>query len=170
MNRNIMATESGVNPQELLKENQILRSKIKELEERELEIRKSELFLRENQVNIEHVLAEIPLVLYIYDLEEKKNVFINREVACFLGYTETEVQAMGSDVLLNLVHPEDLPYCLEHHSRLIYAEPKQVLQVKYRMRNSNGQWKWFSGSDTPFQKQPGSRTRYIIGCAQEIPE
>lgn len=154
--------------EELIKENKLLKLKIKQLEEEECEIRRSEAFLRENQITIEQILASAPVMLYIYDLHDRKNVFINKEVTYFLGFSDIEVQSMGSQVLKNLIHPADLHRCLVHHSKLLQAEEGQILQVKYRMKNSKGEWRYFQGSDTPFNKQTGQSTRYILGCAQEV--
>jgi PAS domain S-box-containing protein len=50
----------------------------------------------------ERVADATPGILYIYDLEERRNVYVNREVTTALGYDATDFQAIGETFLTDL--------------------------------------------------------------------
>ena len=50
----------------------------------------------------------MPDVLYVLDLREGRNVYVNREVWRVLGYTPEQVPGMDRGTLESLVHPDDL--------------------------------------------------------------
>lgn len=145
-----------------------VQSRIVELERALDTIRRKDRLITESQNVVSRVLGSLPVIIYVYDLAERRNAYINREAVDFLGYTTEEIQAMGSDMLATLMHPEDLGGAIAHHAKLVHAEAGSVLQCRYRMKNSKGQWRWFVSSDTPFEKEETGNTRFILGCAQEL--
>ncbi|MBL8020929.1 MAG: PAS domain-containing protein [Leptospirales bacterium] len=150
--------------------DEVSQGRIAELERALEAIRRKDRILTESQSTLGRVLASVPVIIYVYDLLERKNVYINRDMTDFLGYSAEQIQAMGSDVLATLIHAEDLPVAVQHHARLLHAEPGVALQTKYRMKTVTGGWRWFLSSDVPFEKEIGSPTRFILGCAQVLPD
>jgi PAS domain-containing protein len=65
--------------------------------------------LRESENFLQRVTEVTPGVLYVFDLEKQRSVFINRSVASVIGYSPEEIAAMGTEVLPILMHPDDLP-------------------------------------------------------------
>ena len=54
-------------------------------------------------------LAEtIPHVVFLYDLTEQRNVYVNERSASVLGYTAQEVMEMGNQFVPRTMHPDDL--------------------------------------------------------------
>lgn len=145
-----------------------VQSRIAELERALEAIRRKDRLITESQNVVSRILGNLPVIIYVYDLAEKRNAYINREAAEFFGYSTEEIQAMGSDMLARLMHPEDLGGAVAHHARLAKTEAGTVLQYRYRLKGSKGEWRWFVSSDTPFEKEPGQDTRFILGCAQQI--
>jgi len=145
-------------------------TRIAELERALEAIRRKDRLMTESQSAVSRILAAAPVIIYVYDLSERKNVYINREVTDILGYSTEQLQAMGTSMLSTLIHPEDLPIAIQHHARLVTTEAEEILQVRYRMKSARGDWRWFVSSDSPFEKEPGQATRFIIGCAQEMPD
>ena len=72
-------------------------------------INKDTAELKERQHFIEVILDAEPGTVYIYDLQTKKNVFINRDWLINYGYTIDETQG-DENLLANIIHPEDLPH------------------------------------------------------------
>ncbi|MGH2415123.1 MAG: response regulator, partial [Microcystaceae cyanobacterium] len=64
--------------------------------------------LRESQHVLQQVIDTIPGILYIYDLVEQRNLYVNRQIADLLGYTPEQIQAMGTQLFPQLLHPDDL--------------------------------------------------------------
>ncbi|HMW61319.1 MAG TPA: PAS domain-containing protein, partial [Leptospiraceae bacterium] len=137
--------------------------------ERTLEaIRRKDRLMTESQSTVSRILLHAPVMIYVYDLVDKRNVYINREATDFLGYSSDQIRDLGPDLLSTLIHPEDLPRAIAHHNRLLGATGP--LKLVYRMKNAKGEWRNFLSCDTPFETEPGEQTRFILGCVQEMPD
>jgi len=123
-------------------------------------------------IDIQHMLHRIldttPTLIYIYDLQEHCNVYANREVVNFLGYTHEEVRAMGSDLFKNIMHHDDLEPVARHHARMEDARDEEVLEIEYRMLHSDGEWRWLRSRDILFARTPEGRGKQILGSAEDI--
>ena len=126
--------------------------------------------LRESEHFLQRVTEVTPGILQVYDLEEKRNVFINRSVASVLGYSPDEVQAMGAPVVPALMHPDDLPRFEEHLGRVRGLADGEVLEFEHRMRHRTGDWLWFRNRDAIFARHGDGAVRQIIGAALDITE
>ena len=113
-------------------------------------------------IESEHLLQKIvgstPNLIYIYDLIEKKNVYANKEVTDFLGYTTDQIRAMGSQLFANILHPDDAAIVAAHHARFADAPDNAVFELEYRMKHSDGEWRWLHSRDVLF-----SRTKQGVG-------
>ncbi|MBD3306155.1 PAS domain-containing protein, partial [candidate division KSB3 bacterium] len=106
--------------------------------------------------------------IYIYDLVDNHNVYSNKEIFDTLGYTSQELHAMGSTVITELAHSDDLPKIQDHHHRLRTAKDHEVLELEYRMKGADGTWRWLYSRDTPFLRDEHGLTRQILGSVFDI--
>jgi PAS domain S-box-containing protein len=130
----------------------------------------SELALQESQHFIQQIAEASPNILYLYDLQEQRNVYVNREIGSILGYTPDEIQAMGSSLFANLIHPDDLKRLASYHTQIYAAQDGEILEFEYRMRHVNGEWRWLYGRDAVFKRDPHGHVIQTIGTAQDITE
>ncbi len=128
----------------------------------ELELQRQKQFLTE--------IAESTLaILYIYDLVEQRNVFVNPEIQTVLGYTPAEVQALGASLFPALVHPDDLPRIGANTQRLIQGETSVYpIEVEYRMRHKDGSWRWLLSRERVFAYTLEGKPKQILGVATDI--
>jgi PAS domain S-box-containing protein len=124
----------------------------------------------EKQKFIQKIAEASPNILYLYDLQEQCNVYSNREIASVLGYTSTEIQAMGADLFTNLMHPEDLTKIPDYYRQIEAAQSEEVFEIEYRMRHANGEWRWLYSRDTVFSRDDRGQIKLTIGTAQDISE
>lgn len=126
--------------------------------------------LQESQRFIEKVADAMPSVLYVYDLQEKRDIYVNNRLTDVLGYTPQEAQHMGTDFLQRVMHPDDFAQFgarLARFERLNYGD---IIETEYRMRHTNGEWRWFYARDTLFSCTDKGVPRQILGIAQDITE
>jgi PAS domain S-box-containing protein len=116
---------------------------------------------------LEHVAATTPDILYVYDLAQGRNIYVNGRLGEMLGYTAEMVQAMP-DLLTALVHPDDLTAVREHHAHLAQVRHGEVVKHTYRMRHADGSWRWLRSRDVMFARAPNGMPRQILGLAQDI--
>lgn len=106
----------------------------------------------------------MPGMLYVYDLVKKVNVYVNHNITRTLGYSWEEIEQMGNNMIINLVHHNDLPSL----PRWSNEPSRTVKDSEYRIRTKNGEWRWFHSRDTVFQRDAKGKVTHIIGVAQDI--
>ena len=122
----------------------------------------------EKQKFIQKIAEASPNILYLYDLQEHCNVYSNREIASVLGYTPTEIQAMGAALFANLMHPEDLAKMPDYYQQIDISQDGEIFEIEYRMRHANGEWRWLYSRDTVFSRDDRGQIKLTIGSAQDI--
>jgi PAS domain S-box-containing protein len=126
--------------------------------------------LRSSQEFIERIAETTPGILYVYDLVEQQNVYINTQVSKLLGYTPEQIQQMGTQFLPRLMHPEDFARFPCLFQELGLTEDNKIVENEYRMRHANGEWRWFFSRDTIFTRNPDGSPHQIIGTTFDITE
>lgn len=133
------------------------------------ERKRAELELRESQHFITSVLDTTPDIVYIYDLNERKNVYANHEIVDVLGYSPEAIAGLGDKLFEQLIHPDDLANVVEHH-RKVAASQDGYEELDYRMRDSQGKWRWLHSRDKVFARDSHGRVKQIVGVASDITE
>ncbi len=126
--------------------------------------------LRESRQFAEHVTEFNPNIIYIYDIEEQRNVYSNREIAAILGYTPAEIKAMGRDLSSTILHPDERKQFLEHGQRIAAAKDGDVIDFEYRARHKNGEWRWLYSRKTVFLRTSEGKVKQYLGNAQDVTE
>ena len=130
--------------------------------------KRAERELEENKAFLEHILGVTPDLIYIFDIVGQRNLFSNREMHEVLGYTPEEILAMGSEVLVRLLHPDDRQAMAEHHARARTLADGEVLEVEYRMHRADGEWRTLHGRDAVFARDAEGRVKQLVGTAQDV--
>lgn len=131
------------------------------------ERKRTEFELQKSRNFIERIAATTPGILYVYDLEERRNVFNNREIITVLGYTPEEVQKFD-EIMKRIVHPDDQPMINAHYDALRHLPDGEIRRLEYRARHAKGHWIWLSGRETPFERNAGGLVKQVVGIAQDI--
>ena len=118
---------------------------------------------------VHRILNATPDLLYIYDLAEGRNTFANRHVTEFLGYSFDRAQALGADLMGEILHPEDARAVAEHYRRCRAAADGETLEIEYRMRHADGHWCWVHCRDMVFSRTDGIPSK-VLGVAQDVTE
>ncbi|MBN3908848.1 MAG: PAS domain-containing protein [Nostoc sp. NMS1] len=126
--------------------------------------------LWDSQRLFQQIAGTLPGILYIYDLIEQRNSYVNYEIAQGWGYTPAEIQAMGKDLFTQLLHPEDLAQLPAYFERFNSARQGEVFSFEYRIRHANGEWRWFCSYDTVYSRTVEGFPKYLLGIAFDITE
>ncbi|MFP5269426.1 PAS domain-containing protein [Coleofasciculus sp.] len=124
--------------------------------------------LRGNQRLLRAITQANPSILYIYDRISKQILYFNRKIQNLLGYTPEEVIQMEDDILVTLIHPDDLPGILHHFQQLETAQLDQVFDLEYRIKHKTGEWRWLSSRETVFTWNQEGKPEQILGTATDI--
>ncbi len=132
------------------------------------EHRQTEAELKQSQHFIQSVADATPNILYIYDLIEQRNVYVNREIEVILGYTRQQIQEMGDQVFPTIIHPEDLAKFPAHYLQFDTLKDNEILEIEYRMGDVEGNWHWLLSRDTVFARTFDGKPKQILGTASDI--
>ncbi|PZO44233.1 MAG: hypothetical protein DCF19_03265 [Pseudanabaena frigida] len=150
--------------QQLQRERQLYQQLQQELSDRQ----QVELKFQESQKFIQKIADASPNILYLYNVQEQRNIYSNREIYSILGYTPQEIQEMGGDFFQRLMHPDDFVR-VPNNLELIYNSPDgEIIGMEYRMQNSNGEWRWLYSRSSIFSRDDRGRVLLTIGTAEDI--
>ncbi|TGM60182.1 PAS domain-containing protein [Leptospira adleri] len=125
--------------------------------------------LRERNQFIESILDITPDILYIYDIEEKVNIYSNNGIEIVLGYTVEQLQSMGDQLVRSLMHPDDYKiYLAEVVPRYATASDKDLIEHQYRMKHENGSWRWLISRELIYKRNPNDSPKQIFGIIYDI--
>ena len=130
--------------------------------------KRDEEALRKSEHLNQKILNSTPNLIYIYDIEEHRNVYSNREIFDFLGYTQEQIAAMGSELFSNILHPDDANAVDAYHARFINAPDNVAYNVEFRMKHANGEWRWLRSQDTLFSRNKQGLGKQILGICQDV--
>lgn len=111
-----------------------------------------------------------PGVIYIYDLLDKGNFYMNTKFEEILGYERGEIAGMGAQVIASLIHPDDKPRVDKVIELLSQSEPGQTVRTEYRMRDKAGNWRWFADCACVSKTDGQGNMAQIVGTALEVTE
>jgi len=130
--------------------------------------KQAEQDLRDSQHFSQRIADTVPGILYLYDVIEQRNVYANRSTVELLGYTPENIQDIGTDLMSHLLHPEDIPYVLDHQQHLTTLTEDEHIILEYRMKHSNGEWRWLRSRETVFSRTVEGLPKLVLGIAEDI--
>ncbi|MBD2176990.1 response regulator [Pseudanabaena sp. FACHB-1998] len=122
----------------------------------------------DDQHFIQRIVDISPDIIYIYDLQEHRNIYVNNSITSILGYSVSQIQAMGSALFLTIIHSDDLETIIQTQKRFDNAKDGDILELEYRIINANGQYRWFYDRSAVFLRDAEGRAKQIVGKAQDI--
>ena len=146
---------------ELRKVNKELRAEIM----RRIQMEKD---LIESQRFVHRIADATPNILYLYDVIENANVYVNSRVKDILGYSPEEIKKMKSAFFRALLHPEDTPIVESLTERFLNARDGDIIESEYRLKNSKGEWRWFYSRDIIFKRTSDGLLKLILGISQDV--
>ncbi|MEI6141268.1 MAG: PAS domain-containing sensor histidine kinase, partial [Mariniphaga sp.] len=141
-----------------------LLSQVTDITDRKL----AEEALRQSRSFTQNILDTTPNLIYIYDIQEKCNVYSNSVMSQILGYTPEYIFNQQKEFFNHLLHPDDVNLVAEHQDRFSRAMDDEIFEVTYRMKHANGSWVTLHSRDKIFLRDDQGRVKQIIGAARDI--
>jgi PAS domain S-box-containing protein len=106
--------------------------------------------------------------LYIYDLEEGANTFINPAYTRITGYTLQDLRSVKGPRFFALFHPEDQVRVAAHMESIRHAADNDIHEIEYRFKTANNGWIWCLSRDTVFERSDDGTVRQMLGTFLDI--
>lgn len=124
--------------------------------------------LRESRRFAESISENSASIIFVFDLDAKENVYSNRNLTDFLGYSFSEAAEMGPNLLEAIIHPEDIPRLVDHIDRFGDVPDGVIVDIEYRVRHVSGAWRWIWSREVVFERHTDGRASRILGNVQDI--
>lgn len=125
--------------------------------------------LRQNERLLRHISDTLPAVLFIYDIEEERLVYVSRESLDMVEYLSSELTG-GQVDLEQLIHPEDLSRVKKEMERLQTADDETMVEAECRVQHRGAGWKWLLLRATVFDRFLDGSARQLLGVALDVTE
>jgi len=132
------------------------------------EIKKTEEELKDTQHFIQSITDSIPNTLYIYDIEEQRNIYANKEIATILGYSDKQIQAWGDTLMPKITHPEDFEKIISQQQKVLAAADGDILELEYRVKHSDSEYRWVYDRQTVFSRKEDGTVKQLLGVVTDI--
>ncbi|WP_324674920.1 PAS domain S-box protein [Hymenobacter sp. GOD-10R] len=130
--------------------------------------RTTELALHQSQLFVERIANTAPNMIYLFDLRTLSNVYSNRQAYSLFGYTEDELQQMGSGMLAQLFPASEVRRIERHIRELQKLADGEVLTIEVYIIHRSGFVRWIRMTHSPFERDAHGAMQQIIGVAEDI--
>ncbi len=124
--------------------------------------------LRESKRFAESIAESSTSIIYLFDLQKRANVYANRDLTEFLGYSAEQVKALGGDILPTIIHPDDLASLSSHLDSFQFRSDDEVVEFETRIRHADGDYRWIASRETIFNRYPDGTPCQILGNSIDI--
>ena len=70
--------------------------------------------------------------------------------------------------MFHIIHPEDLEKIISQQQQVLAAADGDILEVEYRAKHSNGEYRWVYDRQTIFSRQEDGTVKQYLGVATDI--
>jgi PAS domain S-box-containing protein len=132
--------------------------------------------LKESQTFIRKITDATPSIISSYNINTGKYTFISEGLEKLLGYSTHEVMERGIDFFTGIIHPDDLSSLMEKNAKGLEeantSEEKKdlVLEFTYRMKNKNGEYRWFHTYGTIFDYNQEGKVEHVLNISLDVTE
>lgn len=120
--------------------------------------------LAESKHFIEQMASTSPALLYVYDRTTRQSVYSNRTLF------NAGPQDMSGKFVYGAMHPEDLAKVPTWESKIEALKDGEILKIEYRLKDSEGKWRWLDVRETPFTRDAHGRPKQMMGSSIDITE
>ncbi|MEO1437808.1 MAG: PAS domain-containing protein [Bacteroidota bacterium] len=121
-------------------------------------------------LHFEGIAQLSPSIIYIYNLKEGRNEYTNRSIFEEIGYSQKELQALGTKVLSTIIHPEDYAKVEEHLATTLpnLADGETVV-IQYRaVHKMLKTFVWLESLEGIYERDEDGNVLRIIGIVNNI--
>ncbi len=121
-------------------------------------LKRSQVKLQESESRFRNMADATPVLVWMADVS-KNCIYFNKRWLAFTGRT---MQEEYGDGWLQGVHDEDLDHCLATYQTAF--DRREPFSMEYRLRRSDGEYRWFLDSGSPLHAPDGAFIGFIGGC------
>ena len=120
---------------------------------------REEQFLRESEAGLRTLADAMPQIVW-GNRPDGRLDYLNARWAEYTGIPSE--RALGGEAWQAVVHPDDLPACLDSLARSLSSGER--FELEFRLRRADGAYRWHLGRAEPVRDASGSIVRWLGAC------
>jgi PAS domain S-box-containing protein len=124
--------------------------------------------LRKQEILHERVLHTSPLFTYVYDLNDGRVVYHNRNTSEYLGYRNHSKDELSGQFLKTYLHPDDFVKLKKITDQWKSAHDTDLQREEFRIKDAAGQWRTFESTQAVFSRDEKGNVLQIITAARDV--
>jgi PAS domain S-box-containing protein len=116
------------------------------------------------------VLETSPGIIYIYDLINNENIYVNPEAEEYLGYSQEELWDFKDKLYEKTIHPDDVEKVIKYNELLKTFVNGERIKVHFRVKNKKDNYRWFVGYESVFKRNENGDPIQKIGNIIDVTE
>jgi PAS domain S-box-containing protein len=125
-----------------------------------------------------------PAIIYVYDLVNNENVYLNQTIERILGYSVDEIRNIGTSFFPTMTHPDDLQVMIEHFEKIKFycadvlnskktkkefnLSATPVFTHQYRIKKKDGTYTWMQSWNKIYKVDKEGNLEQLLGTALDI--
>ena len=109
-----------------------------------------------------------PGLNYIFDLRDQSVKYANRNAADFFGNSQEELDQMGSALITNKIHPDDLQATVASLRRCAVADDGAVVSWEFRLKQKDGKYVWMHNYSSVYKRDDSGKPIEIVGIIMDV--
>ncbi|MBD2428702.1 PAS domain S-box protein [Phormidium sp. FACHB-1136] len=130
--------------------------------------KRAEQALQESQTFLQHIADASPNILYLYDVQEQRNIYVSGAVQDILGYSVEEVMALGTDLFKTICPPDQLAQLNRDYRDIATLADGETRSSELCIQTASGERRWIFNRYTAFRRDGEGRLRCTLGSVQDI--
>ena len=140
-----------------------------------LERARVEEALHESERFMQGLIRSLPLVIYVFDLVQRRCRYLSPQVDQLFGYRVEQMQTDEQTLFDAFFHPDDRPRLVAHFERIRSGQPAGedpagVFAIAYRLNHPHRGWVWVQSRDTVYARDAEDMPTLLLGTAEDITE
>jgi PAS domain S-box-containing protein len=139
------------------------------------QLQHNETQLKDYQEFIEKITDVTPSIITAYNIHTGKYSFVNDALEKLLGYPAIKAIEEGVPFFMSILHPDDLPAIMEKNAQALddanqmaAGSDEPIAEFKYRMKNSDGAYRWFHTYGTVFERNEKGLVESVLNISIDI--
>lgn len=133
--------------------------------------KQAEEALKESEEKFRQIVEKSNDIFLLEDFKTLAIDYVNPKVFDLLGYSQEEFMGASVNKVVNVIHPDDLQIFDGFRNKLIqsWRSAQKSLVVEFRIKNSNGEFKWFIANYSLVVDDAGE-PKFIMSTLSDITE
>lgn len=128
--------------------------------------KKAEEELKEEHYFLEQITDNTPHLIYVFDLDEQRFIYVNRRIQELTGIAQDYVYGMGPHLFKTTLHPDDLSGRIDYINQLSLLKIDETRENEFRMKVADS-YRHFRSKDRIFKMEDG-QVKQVIGLAEDV--